>query len=72
LKQLQIHFKAKREKVWERRSHVFPPHYTPAYSNAQASHRIGSETIEAVNNSFLFCAALLYNTVLYINTNKTS
>jgi len=29
LKQLQTLFKAKREKVWERRSHAFPPHYTP-------------------------------------------
>jgi len=28
-KYLQTHFKAKREKVWERRSQAFPPHYTP-------------------------------------------
>jgi len=29
LKQLKTHFKAKREKVWERRSYAFPPHYIP-------------------------------------------
>jgi len=32
LKELQTCFNAKREKVWERRSHGFPPHYTPAYT----------------------------------------
>jgi len=32
LKQLQTHFKAKCEKVWERRPHAFPPHYTPVLS----------------------------------------
>jgi len=31
LKQLQTHFKAKREKVWERRSHAFPPRYISAW-----------------------------------------
>ena len=29
LKLLQSHLKAKREKVWERRSHAFPLHYIP-------------------------------------------
>jgi len=27
--QLQTHFKVKRKKAWERRSHAFPPHYNP-------------------------------------------
>jgi len=29
LKQLQTHSKQNLKKVWERRSHAFPPHYTP-------------------------------------------
>jgi len=33
LKQLQTHFKAKREKGAERRSHAFPPHYMSASSD---------------------------------------
>ena len=33
LKHLQTHFKAKREKVWERRSHAFPPNYTPGHNH---------------------------------------
>jgi len=33
--QFQTHFKAKHEKVWERRSHAFPPHYTPACKQYQ-------------------------------------
>jgi len=32
LKQLPTHFSLKQNmKVWERRSHAFPPHYTPAF-----------------------------------------
>jgi len=31
LKQLQTHFKSKCKKVWERRSHAFPTHYTPGF-----------------------------------------
>jgi len=30
LKQLHTHLKQNTKKVWERRSHAFPPHYTPA------------------------------------------
>jgi len=35
LKQFQTHFKAKHKKLWERRSHVLPPHYTPVDRQAR-------------------------------------